>query len=488
MPKEYFKLENTASLESLKSGSKIHVIGICGVAMAQLSVLLAKKGFSITGSDKEFYEPMGSLLKNSKISTFTGYKKENIPDGVNLVVIGNAISYGNPEVLAVEEKSLPYTCFPKILAESVIAEKHSIVASGTHGKSTTSAMIAYMLISLGLDPSYFVGGITEDLELSLHAGKGKHSIVEGDEYDSAFFAKVPKFSFYKPKTCIINAIEFDHADIYPNLEAINKEFTEMVNSIPAEGQAVCCLDYENIRNLIPLWKKSAKCKFITFGENKNSDLCITSATQAGLAQIIKVQSKEFGDFTFELSVPGMFNAKNALAALITAKLISADFEKAKTALKNFKGVKRRQQVRFNNGKIILIEDFAHHPTAVKETINALKAAFPDKRLIAVFEPRSNTSRRKVFQKDYVDAFANSAEVILCNVETREIDAGQELLDVKTLSGKITESGVPAVCLENAKDIEEYVISGLIENSLIVVMSNGSFGGLPQNLENRLRRL
>lgn len=488
MPKEYFKVENTTSLGILNSNAKIHVIGVCGVAMAQLAVLLSKNGFRVTGSDKEFYEPMGSLLKTSQIETFTGYKKENISADVDLVVIGNAISYGNPEVEAVEERNLAYTCFPKILAETVIADKHSIVASGTHGKSTTSAMIAYMLSKINLDPSFFIGGVTQDLELSLHSGKGKFSVVEGDEYDSAFFAKVPKFYFYKAKTCIINAIEYDHADIYPNLDAINAVFNSMVNSVPADGQVVCCLDYENIRNLLPVWKKTAICRFITFGEAADADVRISAAQQTGLSQKVDVQSNEFGNFSFELTVPGIFNAKNALVGLITAKLINANFEDSKAALKSFKGVKRRQQIRFENSKYILIEDFAHHPTAVRETINALKAAFPEKKLVAVFEPRSNTSRRKVFQKEYVDAFSKADQVLLCNVTTKESDADQELLDVMTLTTEISKSKVPALCLEDAKAIEDYLMQNLSDQTVIVIMSNGSFGGLPQNLENRLNAL
>lgn len=486
MPKEYFKLGDTTSIKDLKANSKIHVVGVCGVAMAQLAVLLTKKGFSVSGSDKEFYEPMAGLLASSSVKTFQGFKAENIPDKVDLVVIGNAISYGNPEVSAVETKKLPYTCFPQILAEVVIADKHSIVVSGTHGKSTTSAMIASMLAKLNLDPSYFIGGITGDLPLSLHSGDGKHCVVEGDEYDSAFFAKVPKFSFYKPQICIINAIEFDHADIYPNLDAINAEFTKMVNSLPATGKVVCCIDYDNVRILLAKWQQSAKCQFITFGENPAADYKISGFEAMGLGQKISIKQSNGNEFEFQIPLPGVFNAKNALVALISAEILGIDRKLAANALQSFKGVKRRQEVRYQDQKNILIEDFAHHPTAVKETINAIRLSFPNHKITAIFEPRSNTSRRKVFQQEYIEAFKNANQVILSNVEAREIDQGQELLDIKTLSDSIASSGVPSTCLENAKAIEDYAIKNLMDNELLLVMSNGSFGGLIANLEGRLK--
>ena len=486
MPKTYFNIANVTSLNSIPKNGAIHVIGVSGVAMAQLAVELAKKGYAVSGSDKEFYEPMGSLLKSSPVKLCTGYAAENVPAKVDLVVIGNAISYGNPEVDVVEQKNLPYTCFPQILEETLIAGKHSIVVTGTHGKSTTTALVASMLAKLDADPSYFVGGIAQDLPMSLYVGKGKFSVVEGDEYDSAFFAKVPKFTFYKPDTCIVNAIEYDHADIYPDIESIVKEFRALVNNLPASGTALCCIDFPHVKTLVDEWRKSAKCKIITFGFLEGSDVRITERTQEGFKQNVTAVGKEIGTLKFTIPIPGAYNAKNALVTLLTAKLCGFDLEKAKTALSTFKAVKRRQEIRYNKGGVVLVEDFAHHPTAVDETIAGIREAFPDKTLWAIFEPRSNTSRRKVFQEPYIKAFNKADRAILCQVAARAIDTNIELIDVPTLSRQIKEAGVESVCLDNAQEIEKHLMQSVGTNDVILVMSNGSFGGLPQALETGLR--
>jgi UDP-N-acetylmuramate: L-alanyl-gamma-D-glutamyl-meso-diaminopimelate ligase len=488
MPKEFFKLENVASLLAIPTNSKIHVIGVCGVAMAQLAILLANRGYIVSGSDKEFYEPMGGLLRNSPVKTFQGFNSINIPTDVNLVVIGNAISYNNPEVAVVEEKNLPYSIFPKLVDEILISDKHSIVVTGTHGKSTTTALIASMLYKLNLDPSYFIGGVAEDLPQSFYAGAGKHCVLEGDEYDSSFFAKVPKFSFYRPNTCIVNAIEFDHADIYANLDAINNEFNKLINSLDAKSTAVCCIDFPNLASLVTQWKKTAKCKIITFGESPDSDFRITSRKQVGLSQEIFVSSKALGEFSFSLPLPGVFNARNALSAIIAANILGLDLNAAKNALSSFKRVKRRQELRAEKNGVVLIEDFAHHPTAVFETIKAVREGYPDKKLWAVFEPRSNSSRRKVFQDDYIKAFTLADLAILCNVTARASDQGIELLDVNELANQIKANGVSAVCLPDAQAIKAEILSQISSNDVILVMSNGSFGGLIDQLKSELDTL
>lgn len=486
MPKDFFKVNDVISLHSIPAKGKIHVIGVCGVAMAQLAVELARKGYTVSGSDKEFYEPMGSLLKSSAVKTCQGYDAANVPESVDLVVIGNAISYGNPEVDVVEQRKLPYTCFPKILQESLISGKHSVVVTGTHGKSTTTAIIASMLVKLNLDPSYFVGGIAQDLPHSLHWGEGKHSVVEGDEYDSAFFAKVPKFSFYLPDTCIVNAIEYDHADIYPDLATINKEFTGLVNSLPANGIAFCCIDFQNVKELVAEWKSTAKCKIVTFGLDADSDVRLTGRRVTGFTQHCTCESTIFGSFEFSIPIPGAYNAKNAMVALMTAKHLGLDFEAAKAAISTFKPVKRRQDIRFDDGKTVLVEDFAHHPTAVAETVLGIREAFPTKKIWAVFEPRSNTSRRKVFQKEYVKAFGQADVAILAEVTARSADSSVELIDVAQLCQEIDNSGTECHCLANAQVIEDFLAGKLSGNDAILVMSNGSFGGLPASLEKRLQ--
>ena len=486
MPKSYFSIDRTQSLQTVPAGGRIHVIGVAGVAMAQLAVELTNKGFLVSGSDKDFYEPMGSYLRNSSVTLFKGYAADNIPPNVNLVVIGNAISYGNPEVDVVEQRGLPYTCFPKILQETIIAGKQSIVVTGTHGKSTTTAMIASTLLKLGGDPSYFVGGVAQDLPLSLARGSGKQSVVEGDEYDSAFFAKVPKFSFYTPDIAVINAIEYDHADIYPDVESIKNEFRKLLQSLPAGGTALCCTDYEHVRAIVAELRSTLPCTITTFGCSPDADIHITSRSQEGLTQRVVASGKNIGTIEFSLPVSGVYNARNALVTIIVASMCGFPLDAARQAVSTFKAVKRRQELRYDKNGVVLIEDFAHHPTAVHETLSGLREAFPTKKIWAVFEPRSNTSRRKVFQEAYVQAFQSADHAILCDVEARAIDADQELIDVQTLSDQIAARGVPAACLPDAKAIQERILQNIGTNDLIVLMSNGSFGGLPATLEAALR--
>jgi UDP-N-acetylmuramate: L-alanyl-gamma-D-glutamyl-meso-diaminopimelate ligase len=492
MPKDFFAVSRATSLHAIAPGAKIHVIGVCGVAMAQLAVSLAQRGYQVSGSDKEFYEPMRTLLANSPVETKTGYLEEHVPLDAALVVIGNAISYGNPEVAVIERHNLPYTCFPKILQEVAIAGKHSVVVTGTHGKSTTTALIASLLLQHETFPSYFVGGIAQSLPQSLAVGSGGFSVVEGDEYDSAFFAKVPKFSFYTPDTAVVNAIEFDHADIYANVEAIEKEFTTLVLGLGGQGTAVCCIDFPRVKRLVKEWALNAACRIITFGADEDAEYRIISRKTEGFSQTITVHNKALGEVTFVIPMVGEYNARNALAALIVSTVVRLDLTKTIEFLGAFKPVKRRQEVRGQRGGVVLIEDFAHHPTAVRETLDAVKEAFPAACVTAIFEPRSNTSRRKVFQGEYVRAFKRADFVILKDVTARSIDQGLELIDVSTLSDDIARSGVQSVTLADVQAIRERLWSSISYSpeqssprEVVVVMSNGSFDGLNELLQRDL---
>ncbi len=480
MPKEYFSVTGTYSLAKIDPGARIHVIGVAGVAMAQLAVALVEAGFQVSGSDKECYEPMSSLLKNSAVKFSLGYRAENIPAGVSLVVIGNAVSYGNPEIDVVEKKQIPYTLFTKALYELVIKGKHSIVVTGTHGKTTTTAMMASLLTRLQQNPGFFIGGVASDLASSFEVGSGPYSVVEGDEYDSAFFAKVPKFTFYRPDTCIVNAIEYDHADIYPDLKTIEDEFTKLILSMPVSGTAIVALDFSSINKLLPTWRAQARCKIVTFGTAPEADFVIISRSLEDGNQRIAVRSKD-ESFEFSLHVPGEHNCKNALAALLAAKYVGLDMRAACAAISKYGGSKRRQEVRFNDRGITLIEDFAHHPTAVVETLKALREWYPNKRIWAVFEPRSNSSRRKVFQKDYIGAFKFADQVVLADVQLRANDQGLELLKVAELVQAINAAGVQARLGTDVEEITRLILQEVKSGDLVVVMSNGSFGGLIDKL-------
>jgi UDP-N-acetylmuramate: L-alanyl-gamma-D-glutamyl-meso-diaminopimelate ligase len=492
MPKDFFSVARTTSLHSLPAGAKIHVIGVCGVAMAQISIALTERGFRVSGSDKDFWEPMKSLLAQSPVQVKVGYLAEHVPSDADLVVIGNSISYGNPEVDVVESKNLPYTCFPKILQEVAIAGKHSIVVTGTHGKSTTTALIATLLLQHGEDPSYFVGGVAQGLPQSLAVGAGRFSVVEGDEYDSAFFAKVPKFSFYTPDTVVVNAIEYDHADIYANIEAIEREFNNLVTSLKAENTAICCIDFPIVKRLVAQWRATAACRIVTFGKDPEADCVIVKRTAEGFSQQVTVKGAGLGEVTFTLPMVGEYNARNALAGLLVSHVVGLDLQKTIRFLGEFRSVKRRQEVRASKNGVVLIEDFAHHPTAVAQTVDAIRESFPGARLWAVFEPRSNTSRRKVFQDEYIRAFRKADSVVFKNVVARAVDVGLELIDVSELSQNVSDSGVPSACLDDVAQIRQYIWKGIDRGvasstvrDVICVMSNGSFDGLIDLLQGDL---
>jgi UDP-N-acetylmuramate: L-alanyl-gamma-D-glutamyl-meso-diaminopimelate ligase len=482
MPKEHFTVAKTTPLSQVPHGGAIHVIGVSGVAMAQLAVALTAKGYRVSGSDKEFYEPMGSFLRSSPVQICKGYAAENIPTDVALVVIGNAVSYSNPEVLSVEARGLPYTLFPKLLFETLISGKHSIVVAGTHGKTTTSALLSSVLTNCKEHPSFFIGGAVKEFAQSLTVdAAGTISVVEGDEYDSSFFAKVPKFSFYAPNTLIVTSIEFDHADIYRDVDEINGVFFSAISKMTAQDLIIACGDEPNLQAQIQRWKSDSKARVITYGVSAGCDAQLLTCQDRDGMQEVSVRLPDSALKTFTLQLPGRYNALNALAVLLAVMHRGIDPTKVLAALPLFQGVKRRQDVRFESSRYTIVEDFAHHPTAVRETLAGIRARNADKRLIAVFEPRSNSSRRKVFQHDYVAAFQAADLVVLCDVLAKESDAHLELLNVRTLGEEITEQGVATVVQPDPDGVYNYLTSILTKGDVLLVMSNGSFGGLIEKL-------
>lgn len=473
----YFSIANASSLQQVPAGGRVHVIGVCGVAMAQLALTLHELGYKVSGSDKEFYEPMGGLLRRSSITLHEGYRAENISGDEALVVIGNAVSYGHPEVSEVERHGLKFTLFPKLLHDLAIRGRHSIVLAGTHGKSTTSAMAAATLARMSRDPSYFVGGVVRDLPKSLHIGNGDVSVVEGDEYDSAFFAKVPKFSFYAPDTMLITAIEYDHADIYPSLAAIEAQFEGAIQALPSTATVICCVEQENLRSLAARWSREARGKVITYARNSGAQNLVSEIRESQGVLHAKLLLDDGSQHELRLKVPGAHNALNALGVVLALRSYGVEVEQAVALLGEFIGVKRRQEVVAAHGGVTVIDDFAHHPTAVHETLSGVRSRYPSSRLVAVFEPRSNTSRRKVFQEAYVRAFQAADQVLLCNVTARSIDPLDQLLDVATLGREIASQGAACRTFPDATAIFETLQRELKPGDVVVVMSNGGFGGL-----------
>lgn len=477
MSQAYFSTTTITPLSAIARGSKIHVVGVAGVAMAQLAMVLAERGFKVSGSDKDFYEPMGSLLRNSAVSLKKGYQSSNVPADCALAVIGNVVSAGHPETDEIERRRIPYSIFPRLLFDLAIHGRHSIVVTGTHGKTTTTGLIATMFAELHQHPSYFVGGAVRGLPSALDIGAGAYSVVEGDEYDSAFFAKVPKFTFYKPDTLIINAIEYDHADIYPNLESIVAEFEKLLRALPPGSRAICCFDFPEVQRLVEKLRGDLKAEIFSFGKTPGVDYQIEQREVIDGEQHIRVRSPKSGMQQFKLRIPGAHNAANGVAALIVAEQCGFDLSAAGRALARFEGVARRQEVRFHRGGIVIVDDFAHHPTAVRETIGAMRQQFPNHRVVAVFEPRSNTSRRKVFHEEYVQAFRAADSVVLCEVTAKSIDPLDELISVTQLAADVAATGISAVALDSVDSIAKHLMRETHAGVLLLIMSNGSFGGL-----------
>lgn len=468
----YFSIEGMTQLSSVPKGSHIHLIGVSGIAMAQLAVALQQSGYVVSGSDIDFWEPSGSLLRNSKVTIQSGYEASHITDSINLVVIGNAIRADNPEVREVENKKLSYTCFPKILHEVVIANKTSIVISGTHGKSTTSALTAWCLSSAELRPGFFIGGSVQGLTSSLVKGEGNISVVEGDEYDSAFFAKIPKFDFYSPEILLVTSVEFDHADIYSSIDAINTEFTDLINSMPRSGAVIVSDQGANLKALVESWKKSSKSKLLVYGTSDNADIKITERYVSEEGQ--EIHFLAFGkSHTIQTKLFGAYNAYNAVGSWTCQTLAGVE---QPVGFDTFPGVKRRQEIRLKNESTVIIEDFAHHPTAVLETLKGIKEQFPNRELIACFEPRSNTSRRKIFQNDYANSFMIADVVYLKEVTARHNDSKENLFSSAELSEQLIKAGKKSSCFSKP---EEFVsaVKGITKPKVVVVMSNGSFDGL-----------
>ena len=453
--------------------------------MAQIAVALAAKGYVVSGSDTDFYEPMGGLLRNSGLTLYKGYAAGNIPAGDVTVVIGNAVSYGNPEVLAVEDRALPYTSFAQLFGEIGIGSKHSIVVSGCHGKSTTSAITAYLLVQANRQPSYFIGAVVPQLRSGLVIEKGDVCVVEGDEYDTAFFAKTPKFHFYRGRSVIITSIEYDHADIYPDLESIEREFSKLVCAIPSDGVLIACIDCQNVRRLLNDWRTHSTAQIITYGSATDADYRIVERSHGEQAQTVVVQDSAGVRRSFETQLVGEYNAKNALAAMLASERQLCKWDDLAKIMRQFKGVRRRQELRLSAVGLDLIEDFAHHPTAVSETLAGLRERYGSRRIIVAFEPRSNTSRRKIFENDYIAAFDQANEVLICAVAARHNDVGIELIDVGKVTAEISARGLNAQLCTDDRQVEQKLLETVRSGDVIVLMSNGSFGGLVDRLIEKL---
>lgn len=444
----------------------IHILGICGTFMGGLAVIARQLGYQVSGSDQNVYPPMSTQLADQGIQLMEGYKAENLDGNPDLVIIGNALSRGNPEVEAVLNKSLKYVSGPQWLSEHVLQDKWVLGVAGTHGKTTTTGMLSWILEHQGLNPGFLIGGIPLNFGISARLGDSDFFVIEADEYDSAFFDKRSKFVHYRPRTAILNNLEFDHADIFPDLDAIKKQFHHLVRTVPGEGLIISPESDANINDVLAMgcWTSVEKTS-IASDARWNAELIKADGSQFSVLMDNKVQ--EIVDW----SLTGEHNVYNALTAIAAAKHVGITPADAITALRQFKNVKRRMEVLANVNGVTLYDDFAHHPTAIETTLDGLRKQVGRERIIAIVEPRSNTMRMGVHTETLAKSLSNADLAIIYQPQSM----GWDLSQLKKYAGNI----------EICQSLDEIIAKLKFEaryGGHFVLMSNGSFGGIYQRLQ------
>ena len=463
----------------------VHLVAIAGVAMAALAGMLRARGLRVTGSDEAIYPPMSTLLERLGIPVLEGYRPAHLEPRPDLVVIGNKVSRDNAEVQAVLAAALPYVSLPEALGTLFLADKQSLVVAGTHGKTTSTAMLAWVLESAGLDPSLLVGGDSLDFGGNFKLGRGPHFVIEGDEYDSAFFDKGPKFLHYRPSAAILTAVEFDHADIYRDLDAVKAAFRKFVALLPDGAPLVVASAFPHALEIA----RGGRARVITFGDESDAEWRIADLRDADGRLAFEVRRGASVEGSLTLAVPGAINARNALGVYVLARELGLAHGAIAAGLARFRGVARRQEVVGDYRGVTVIDDFAHHPTAVAGTLAALRARYPRRRLWGVFEPRSNTSRRRVFQHEYVAALAAADRVIVGGVFQKQSDAvdAAEVFSPEQLVEDLRARGVAADAIGGADAIAAEIAAAAAPGDVVALMSNGAFGGLRGKLIAALQR-
>ena len=459
----------------------IHIMGVCGTGMGSLAGMLKDSGYVVSGSDENIYPPMSDFLASCNIDINNGYGAENLVPQPDLVVVGNTIKKTNPEAQALAGLGIPYVSFPQALGHYFLKNKTSLVVTGTHGKTTTSALLASLLHAAGRDAGFMIGGLVQAFGRNYNLGNGQYFVVEGDEYDTAFFDKGPKFLHYQPHIAILTSIEFDHADIYADIDEIKSAFKRLVAIMPANGCLVACLDDPLVREVT----EKANCRVIGYGLQTGLDWCLKNIrVKPGSTRFdVMYQGKPYA--TFNSPMPGRHNGLNSLAVIAVLAQLGIDRDAVIAGLQNFEGIKRRQEVRGIVDGITVIDDFAHHPTAVRETLAALKEAYNGHRLLAVFEPRTNSSRRRVFQKTYVASFDHADQVI-----TREPIAltnipEDQRFSSRELTADLAARGKDARYFGTTEEIIAYLVSHTRPGDVIAILSNGGFDNIHTRLLNQL---
>ena len=476
---------NVVSQLDLSRIRRVHLVGVAGTGMGSFAGMLKASGFHVTGSDENVYPPMSDMLRTWGIPVMTPYAAANLdlanPD---LVVIGNVVRRVNPEATAVRERGLPQVSFPAALGELFLAQRHPVVVAGTHGKTTTSALMGHVLAQAGRDPSFLVGGVTLNSAGNYRVGQGPHVVVEGDEYDTAYFDKGPKFLHYRPRTLLLTSVEFDHADIYRDMAHYESAFEKLVQLVPGDGTLAVCAAYPNAVALA----RRAKVRPVTYQGKEGADADVVPRrlrfSEAGAHFDVVVRGQPQGEVLLPLG--GSHNVENALGVYACARALGLSHAEVREGFATFLGVKRRQEVRADVGGIRVVDDFAHHPTAVRETLAAVKGRYAGRRLVAVFEPRSNTSRRNIHQQDYAAAF-DAADAAYIKVPERhdKVPVGEEL-DVPRLVEELRARGVQAEGGTDVPALARQVAAAARPGDVLLVMSNGSFGGFIDQLLGHLK--
>jgi len=459
----------------------IHLMGICGTAMASLAGMLKQRGFMVTGSDQNIYPPMSDFLEDLAIPVQKGYRPENLSPRPDLAIVGNVISRQNPEAIQLGLLNIPYISMPQAFGEFAFKDKTSVVIAGTHGKTTTSSLASHVLEKAGLDPGFMIGGIVKNFQSSFKLGKGPYFVIEGDEYDTAFFDKGPKFLHYMPKIVILTSIEFDHADIFRDLNHVIETFRRLIAIIPPEGILIANRD----DRIVMAEAERARCRVITYGLNEGAEwraLNIFNRESATGFEVMK-DGKSYAHLITPLY--GEYNISNLLSIVALAEYLKINSSILYDACKDFKGIKRRQEIRGEKGGVLVLDDFAHHPTAVEKTIEAVKKRYEGRRLLAVFEPRSNSSRRNVFQEKYSLAFDKADLVFIPDPVLMEKIPAEERFSSEKLVESLNIRHVNARHFTDSRLLLDAVVSEARKGDVILIMSNGSFGNIHDRLLERL---
>ena len=453
-----------------------HLIGICGTAMASLAGMLQASGHKVTGSDQNVYPPMSTQLEALGIEILNGYRAENVDVGADVTVVGNAISRGNAELEEVLNRKLLYRSQAEIVQEEFIRGKRSLVIAGTHGKTTTTSIAGWLLTHGGADPSVLIGGIAENFDGSYRLGGGREFVIEGDEYDSAFFDKTAKFLKYLPDIAVVNNVEFDHADIYPDLDAIRLAFRRFVNLVPRRGLLLLGTDNAEAAAL----REFARSRVETFGLDDGATWQAHDLRIKETATTFSVRREGTPVGTFEVPLLGAYNVRNALAAIAVGAAVGLNTDTMAEGLRRFRGVRRRLQHRGTADGVMVYDDFAHHPTAIEETLTGVRSAHPTRRIWAIFEPRSATSCRRVFQSDFSRALSRADRVVLPAVFRSSLPEEQRL-SPEAVVRDLSESGVDARYIPATDDIVTTLSREAKRGDLVIVMSNGGFDNIHQKI-------